>query len=252
MYRLKSLLVLLIAATGCLFAASGTQAGEIVTASPAWEGFTSPDGQGLYHDLMRAVFTPRGDTVRHLDVPAKRGLVMLREGNADIYTCRTNAAEGLQLARLPMYEGEYHALFLTRSFPAWNGTASMAGRRLVWRLGYYKPDDFPVPVRYAETTTGTEALNRVARGTAEFYIDDRNLILESLRNYPNRIDVTEYRIESVGFRQYFPVFAASPRGDELRAAFEEGMMKLAKEGALRPIYDTWRLPMPRAYAVPAD
>lgn len=252
MNRLRRCLVILAAAICCIFPAPDARAGQVVMASPYWAGFTSPDGQGLYHDLLQAVFAPRGDTVRHLEVPAKRGLIMLKEGQVDIYTCRPFAPDGLQLAGLPMYEGEYHALFLTKSFPAWNGVSTLADRSLVWRLGYYSPRDFPVPVRYAETTTGTEALNRVVHGTAEFYIDDRNLILETLKSYTSHLDAREYRIESVGFRPYYPVFAASPRGDELRAAFEEGMRRLAREGALRPIYEKWGLPMPRVYAAPAD
>lgn len=222
-------------------------AAEIVMTSPYWAGFTSPDGRGLYHDLMRAVFALRGDTVRHLEAPAKRGLVLLREGQADVYTCRTEAGDGLELGGLPMYEGEFHALFLRRTFPDWRGPASMANRRLVWRLGYYLPDDFPVPVRYDETTTGIEALKRVVRGSADFYIDDFNLIAETVNEYPGGLEAQEYRIESVGFRPYYPVFAASRRGRELRQAFEDGMRTLAEQGRLRPIYERWNLPVPRAF-----
>lgn len=220
---------------------------EIVTVSPYWAGFTGPDGQGLYHDLLRAVFALRGDTVRHLEAPAKRGLVMIRDGQADIYTCRSRAEEGLELARLPMYEGEFHALFLRRVLPDWRGPASLANRRLVWRLGYYSPHDFPFPVQYDETTTGIEALKRVVRGSADCYIDDYNLIVETVNAYPAPLEERDYRIESVGFRPYYPVFAASPRGRELREAFEEGMRVLAEQGKLKPIYDRWKLPMPRAF-----
>ena len=230
-----------------LFLAAGALAGEVITASPSWKGFTSPDGQGLYTDLMRAVFSERGDTVRHLEVPAKRGLIMLREGQIDVYTCDTEADEGLQLAELPMYEGEYHALFLTQAFPYWKGVETMTDRLLVWRLGYYSPRDFPVPVRHEETTTGIEALKRVVRRSADFYIDDINLIRETVRAYPTPLDKEAYRVESVGFRQYFPVFSTSERGNELRRFFEEGMRSLADQGRLGPIYDKWELPMPRVY-----
>ena len=61
------------------------------------------------------------------------------------------------------------------------------------------------------------------------------------------LDSGKYRIESVGFRQYAPVFSTSPRGRELRDAFEQGMRALAEQGKLLPIYEKWKLPMPRAY-----
>jgi ABC-type amino acid transport substrate-binding protein len=232
-----------------LFLAVHAHAEVIITGSPSWKGFTSPDGQGLYHDLMRAVFEERGNSVRHLEVPAKRGVVMLRDGQIDVYICDTAAAPGMQLAETPMYEGEFHALFLSGAYPNWNGVESMAGRLLVWRLGYYSPEDFPVAVRFEETTTGIDALNRVVHGSADFYIDDVNLILETVRDYPSALDAKEYRIESVGFRQYFPMFARSSRGNELRRAFEEGMRSLAAQDRLRQAYEKWGLPMPRAYSL---
>lgn len=222
-------------------------AGEVITVSPYWKGFTGPDGQGLYHELMNAVFARRGDTVRHLEVPAKRGLLMVREGQADIYTCQTKAEDGLELARVPMYEGEFHALFLSRTFPNWSGVTSLENKRLVWRLGYYSPDDFPVPVQLDETMTGIEALKRVVRESSDCYIDDYHLITETVNTYQPPLNSGTYRIESVGFRQYAPVFSTSPRGRELREAFEQGMRALAEQGMLLPIYEKWKLPMPRVY-----
>lgn len=239
--------ILAVGALVCCLASGEARAGEVVTASPYWEGFTGPDGNGLYHDLMRAVFEPRGYSVRHLEVPAKRGLVMVREGHADIYTCRSEAVEGLKLAALPMYEGEYHALFKAAAIPFWDGATSLENRRVVWRLGYYSPKDFPVPIEHGEAASGSEALRRVVQGGADFYVDDRNLILETMRDYPQPLDDREYRIEPVGFRQYFPVFSDSERGRLLQTIFEQGMQALAREGKLRAIYEKWNLPVPRAF-----
>ena len=172
---------------------------------------------------------------------------MVREGHADIYMCDTEIFSGLQMSELPMYEGEFHALFRTEKFPSWEGIASLKNRKLVWRLGYYSPGDFTVPVRFEETVTGSDALNRVLRGSADFYIDDINLIRETIESLDYDLEKDVYRIESVGFRQYFPVFAVSERGRKLREAFEKGMVELARQGRLRPIYDRWNLPMPRAF-----
>ncbi len=220
------------------------QAEEIRTASPAWAKFTGTDGTGLYFDVLRAIFAP--DTIRHMHVPAKRGLVMVKTGEADIYTCVPEAQEGLRLAALPLYEGEFHAFFKNRGL-LWSGPESLKNQRLVWRLGYYSPRDFPVPVLFRETTTAEEALKRVIQNGADFYIDDRNLIEETIAAYPSPLDRKDYRIESVGFRGYFPLFAPSARGAALLKRYEDGMRALAASGALLPLYEKWGLPMPRIY-----
>jgi hypothetical protein len=247
MIRYRSLHMILIVSLILLLAPRPVQADEVLTASPYWQGFTSPDGQGLYHDLMQAIFEPGGNTVRHLEVPAKRGLIMVREGSVDIYTCRSEAENGLRLGEGPMYEGEFHAIFRKKAFPYWEGPTSLAKRRVVWRLGYYSSKDFPVPVQHAETTSGVEALERVVLGGADFYVDDLHLIQESVRAFQPPLDQDDFRIESIGFRQYFPVFSDSERGQKLRLAYEQGMRSLAKQGKLAPIYAKWNLPMPRIY-----
>lgn len=151
--------MLLLATVIMLLFPSAVRADDVLTASPYWQGFTSADGQGLYHDLMRAIFEPGGKTVHHVEVPAKRGIIMVREGSVDIYTCTSESATGLQLASEPMYEGEYHAIFRKSAFPDWDGAASMANRRVAWRLGYYATRDFAVPVQPSETYNGVEALS---------------------------------------------------------------------------------------------
>lgn len=247
MFSYRNPHVILLVSLMALLLPASIRAEEVLTASPYWQGFTSPDGQGLYHDLMRAIYEPGGNTVRHLEVPAKRGLIMVREGTVDIYTCRSEPEEGLQLADEPMYEGEFHAFFRKDAVPDWDGVTTMANRRAVWRLGYYSPRDFPFPVQFDETTSGLEALERVVLRGADFYVDDLHLILESMSASTASLDPNDFRIESIGFRQYFPVFATSERGQRLRAAFAQGMRRLADQDRLAPIYAKWNLPMPRAY-----
>jgi hypothetical protein len=252
MTKRRRLIRFLTALAVLLLLAVCAHAEEILTISPSWQGFTSPDGQGLYHDLIRAAFKSEGASIKHQEVPAKRGRIMLSEGHADIYMCGTIPLKGVQMAELPMYEGEFHALFLTRMVPDWSGMASLKDRKLVWRIGYYSPRDFTVPVQFEETPTGTEALIRVLRGSADFYIDDVHLIRETINASPAAIDASEYRIESAGFRQYFPLFTLSERGQRLRETFENRMRTLALQGKLLPIYEKWGLPMPRIYSGPQN
>lgn len=71
--------------------------------------------------------------------------------------------------------------------------------------------------------------------------------MESMKAFDANLDENEFRIESVGFRQYFPAFSDSARGQELRQTYEQGMRRLAEQGRLAPIYEKWTLPMPRVY-----
>lgn len=244
--RRSSALVLIIVFLMVLLA-SASHGRTITTASPSWAGFTSPDSQGLYHDLIQAVFSPAGFSVRHVEVPAKRGMIMLHQIEADIYLGQPDPAEGIIISRLPLYEGQFHAAFLTTTVPDWTGVSSMADKRVVWRLGYYTPANFPVPIQLRETSTGVDAMQRLMQNGTDFYVDDRHLILESMRDAAINPEQSGVRIEPIGFRHYYPAFTDNRHDRELREIFEKGMTDLATRDKLRPLYTKWNLPMPRIY-----
>lgn len=229
------------------FQAASTVMGEnaktLITAGPSWERFTNVDGHGLYHDLIRLVFA--GYQVTHLYVPTVQANSMVAIGRADIKMCETKEIASLVLGKVPMYENDFYALFLRERFDPWQGSLSLEGKKAVWREGYYSGQDFSVPLDFIEVRTGESALQMVIHGRADFYVDDRNLIQQSFDAAGERFEPTKFRIESVGTRRYFPVFASTSRGNTLRKHYENEMERLYREGKLRSIYDRWGFSMPK-------
>lgn len=215
----------------------------VVTAGPSWERFTSEDGRGLYHDIIRQVFA--GYQVKHLYVPTVQANSMVAIGRADIKMCETKAIESLVLASLPMYENDFYALFLRSRVGQWQGKQSLQGRKTAWREGYYTAVDFPVAMDFIEVRSGEAALQMVIHERVVFYIDDHNLIMESFKNGGEQFDPERFALERVGTRKYFPVFASTSRGEKLRKHYEKEMERLYREGELQKIYDHWGFPVPR-------
>lgn len=214
----------------------------IITVGPSWEGFTNEDGHGLYHDIIRLVFT--GYKVKHLYVPAVQANSMVSIGRADIKMCETKWIESLVLAGIPMYENDFYALFLHERVGPWQGNLSLRDKKFVWREGYYSSLDFSVPVDSIEVRGGESALKMVVHGRADFYIDDLHLIRESFENAGEKFDPERFGMEKVGTRKYFPVFANTPRGAKLLKHYEQEMERLYNNGSLRKIYDQWGFRMP--------
>jgi len=224
---------------------------QVITTSPSWDSFTNKDGTGLYHEIMALIFPPLGIKVVHKYTNAKRGMYLLKHDQADIYTCRSDVNEfpEFMIARHPMYEGQFHAVFKKSWIKDWQGMSSLAGRKVVWRRGYYNISDFNVNITVMETDSGVSALGQVSLGRGDFYIDDLNLIAESFSQSLFPIDRTAYRIEPVGKRTYHPVFKKSKRGKSIIAIYEAGMEKLRRTGELKKIYQKWHHSYP-AYDQP--
>lgn len=226
---------------------AGDNLRQVVSVSPAWHTFTNQDGTGLYHEILSAVFTARGITVAHQYTNATRGLHMVQKGLADVYTCRPEVDDfpDLMLAAYPMYEGQFHAFFKKSRIADWHGESSLAGRKVVWRRGYYKASEFTVAITVLEADTGDSALTQVVLGRGDVYIDDINLIRESLsRMQSGAVSMDDYRIEPVGRRSYYPVLKRSARGAAIMSVYDTGIERLHRSGELRKIFEKWHHPYP--------
>ena len=95
-----------------------------------------------------------------------------------------------------------------------------------------------------ETDSGVSALGQVVLGRGNFYIDDLNLINESIANGKFPINRNDYRIEPVGKRSYHPVFKQSSRGKTIMELYDRGIEALHKSGKLKPIFEKWNHPYP--------
>lgn len=230
---------------------AGKPINQVISTSPSWNTFTNQDGTGLYHEILGAIFNPLGIQVMHKYTNANRGLYMVQKELADVYMCRNeiNDFPGLTLARHPMYEGKFYAIFQKKRVKDWQGVSSLANRNVVWRQGYYRESEFEVKMNLFEADSGASALAQVILGRLDFYIDDLNLIRESISQNQHPFDMNNYRIEPVGTRAYHPIFKISFRGKTIMDLYDKGIVRLHKSGELRKIFGKWHHPYP-GYDIP--
>lgn len=225
---------------------SGADLARITTTGPSWNTFTNRDGTGLYHEIIQNIFPPLEIRVTHNYTNANRGIRLVNKGLADIYLCRTYSDEfpTLMLGKYQMYEGKFYAIFKKNRIKKWNGQESLAQKKVVWRRGYYKPSEFKTDFKVFETDSGTSAISQIILGRGDFYIDDLNLIRESVSKSRLSVNMDEYNIKPVGKRTYHPAFKKSVRGDRLIKIYERGMKQLHDSGRLKIIYNKWDHPYP--------
>lgn len=220
---------------------------EVVVTGPSWQNFTNEDGTGLYHELLHAAYAPLGMEVKRVYAPSERAYEMVREGRADFMTCNDLPVPQLVPATRPMYENNFHAFFKKTNVPNWKGAKSLVGRQVVWRKGYYSPENFPEGIRYRELVSGASCLGVVILGRADFYIDDISLIRMSLEKNKMPFNMDEFDIRPVGKRTYYPMFADTPEGRESMKTYEKAMDALYKSGKMKKIFDKWDFEVPAFY-----
>ena len=110
----------------------------LIVASPAWEGYTHEDGSGLYFELLRKIYQPRGIAVETLIVPWKRAKAKILNDQADCMPAAylTPEDDRWTYPGYPMDVDYTAAVFLRRKVEAWDGLKTLAGKSVVWPRGY--------------------------------------------------------------------------------------------------------------------
>ncbi len=220
---------------------------KVVVIGPSWENFTNKDGTGLYHELLRAAYAPLGIEVKRIYAPSERAYEMVRRGRADFMTCNDLPVPQLVPASRPMYENDFHAFFRKSNVPDWKGAKSLVGREVVWRKGYYTPENFPDGIRHRELVSGASCLGVVILGRADFYIDDIALIRMSLKENKMPFNMDDFAIRPVGKRAYYPMFAKTRLGEKAMKIYNDAMDVLYRSGEMKKIFDKWNFEVPTFY-----
>lgn len=223
----------------CALELGGSEIKEVVSVSPEWPTFTNRDGTGLYHEVLRAVFDLYDLPVRHQFVPSDRGDELVRQGAADMMTCDDFAVAPLSLARYPMFVSDFYVFFKKDRIGPWKGPESLRGKEIVCQKGYYHDWNFPVPVRIRTSSSGEQALKMILFGRSDFYVDDMTFIEQSINDAETPFDRDEYDMRKAGTRSYHPQMNNSDRGRAIRKMYEDGIIRLHREGELKAIYEKW-------------
>ncbi|QJB56042.1 transporter substrate-binding domain-containing protein [Pseudodesulfovibrio sp. zrk46] len=232
-------IALLVAALSIPMEGYAVDIKEVVSTSPAWQTFTNRDGSGLYHEVLREVFGLYGIPVRHVYAKSGRSEELLLENEADMMTCDDSAQPPLVLGRYPMYENDYFVFFKKERIGQWSGNDSLRDKEILSQPTYYSETNFEVPVTIKDVQTGEQAVAMIVEGRSDFYVDDMILINQSLKNYALPYSVSEYDIQKVGRRSYYPLFNSTDKGMAIKVLYDRGIMELHKAGKLAPIYQKW-------------
>lgn len=220
-------------------AAEAADIEEVVSTSPSWNTFTNKDGTGLYHEILEKVFALYGIPVRHEYAKSNRSEELVRLNLADMMTCDDTAEAPLVMARYPLYSNDFYVFFNKNRIGKWEGVRSLRDKEVLSQPGYYTQNNFPVPVKIKNVMTGAQGLSMILMDRSDFYVDDLTLIRQSIKENTVAFDRKAFAIEKVGKRSYFPLFNTTKRGKRIMKMYNDGMIRLHKEGKLRPIYDKW-------------
>ena len=239
MFRILLLLVI-------LFTALASKAKQpVIWATEAWPNFSETNGNGLYHEIMKAVFEPRDFNLVINYVPWKRSLFKVEHSEADI-TGAMPKNETFYFSQFPILKQPKSILF---SNPLLNNVTldQLSNYIGTWGNNYedvlFSDADkdyfkgFPSADRDA-------ALKLVVHGRADYYLDARTLIELSLVDLNKNMPEKKFQIHDIGYFELFMVFSKNAKGREMKSIFDKGIKRLLDSGKLESLYLKYNVPFP--------
>lgn len=223
----------------------------IFIVTPEWEGQTNKDGTGLFFDIVRSVYEPEGIKIKFEIVPWKRSEFMVISNKADalLDSYKENIVGKDMLApEYPMVVESSAAVFRKDKIPAWNGPESLENMRAIWLRGY----DFHKSPHLKDVTFkkwdeideyGT-AWHLLEKDRTDVYLDALIDIQRYIKKY--KIDMSPYRVETVGEDKGYMVFSKSEKSEKLIEIYDKNIKELFKSGELKKLFEKWDYPFPTA------
>lgn len=229
-------LVALVSPTSAYAKSTSNDIKEVLWVTETWHNFTEQDGQGLYHEIVDAVFAHAGITVKKEYVPFKRALYLLKKERADL-TLGVIRSESLLMSAQPILSSKL-SLIYNKDKVAWSSKSDLTKYVGTWPEAY--ENEFGIKGNrqlngFASSNRDT-AIVSLLNGKADYYVDTHGMMKQTLSPLDKEL-LKNYNIrafEAVHLRAAFP---DSKRGRAIKAIFEESYSSLIRTGALDQIYN---------------
>ena len=225
---------------------------EVVWGTDMWPGLTDHDGTGLYTNVFTEVFKSQGVTLTPKYLPFKQTIHLVDKHELDFaggVLKDTVESEKHVQARFPVLSTPVEAFFRKTAVEGpWQGVNTIKGHRIVASpqlgeaIGLKKGE-------FREVSTKEQAFKMVATGQADFYIDDEQEMVLTIKQNKQEIEgyhESDFAIEKVGRTDWFMIAPNTERGKRIMEIYEQGTLHLYRSGELQKLYES------RGFQVPVQ
>ena len=212
----------------------------VLLAMPYYEGYTNPDGTGVYWDLFKDIYKKHGYTVKTQNFPYTRTIFFVQNKQADIVTGAYY--KEFDKALFPKKKLNFDidivsAVFLKSFKNKKLRTSDLINKRVGWPRGYRYDLYLPKLKKPQHLTNSLYAINMIKMGRLDYFLDSNTEIDLAL----NKIDPKRkiLRTQEILRLYLYPAFSDSKKGRTLLKIYETELPKIEKSGKLKKYFDKY-------------
>ena len=240
---INSLLLTLIC-TNLALAITPTDPEKILRVrTESWKYFTQQDGSGYTFDVLRAIYQPLGYSLEIEFCHWRACVLAVMQGRGDLVAGISQAdvqiSDKLQRPDYPTHFERVAVAFKSKRFPNWQGTADLAGKRIVQHKGFGHEKNINEPVEVIESINNEQAWYLLQSDRADFFVDGLAVLERQAKQYdPNG---TLFSIKEIYKSPNYFGFGMDEKAQKLVAEFNEHYPKLYRQGVIPKLQKKWQL-----------
>lgn len=220
----------------------------ISVVAPDWEGYSSESGEGLYWDIIRAIYEPVGVRVKLNTAPWNRALKMVTRYRTymAIPGEYLDSTEPLIFPQYPLEREKLVSVSLKSRKLQLNTIKQFQNLTVSWRKGYdlLEPDNYNLKLK--EFRECAVALRNIISSKVDVVIEERDEVQQSLEQAGLLNNVFE--IKPYPESQYVYLgFNEGIHSETLINTYNQRTETMVKSGALRAIFKKWQVDYPEIY-----
>lgn len=215
----------------------------LVFATEEWKDATNKDGTGLYWDIFRAVYEPKGYKIKPLIRSYEGSINLLKANRADVMVgAYKDEIDGVVYPKNNFAVDIVQVTYKKDKFK-WRGLETIKGYSVGWIKGYsyddYLPPGITKKIRIRKLRDKKTAFHLLDLNRIDFYMEamgDLNDFFKANSNYRLK-DYTRHTLLEL---KLYIVFTQSARGKKLAGIFDKRFSMLLKKGEIKKLYNRYK------------
>jgi len=216
----------------------------ILVVTESWQNGTNVDGTGLYFDIIRAIYEPKGYTVKYKIMPYNRSTNLVKKGDADIVIgVYAGELDGVLFPKWHFSSDLISAFFLKGS--SWEGEKSLNNKKVVWMRGYSYDSYISTPMKFSEVDDRAIALQLLKSKRIDYFLDSPDDTLDFIKSSSSSkspklvFTPSDFEVKKVKALNMYTCFVKSEKGAHLVKLWDKEIQKLISSGKIKELFKKW-------------
>ncbi len=214
--------------------------GTIRISSEVWKNATESNGRGMYWDLIRRVYEPKGIRVILSTSTYARSVGLMKEGEVDAMVgAYIGEVQGALYPRWHFDADVVAALYRKGAFH-FSGESSFKNKHIASIKGYKLSEYIDPKFKVHEYYDRKQIFELLEEGKIDVFVDALMDIKSELKK--GTLSPGQFETGIVKKLKLYIVFTDNARGRYLRSIFDERFERLLIDGEVKQIFEGWSWP----------